>query len=60
MNGDELIAKINQSGARLWNGTDGKWAVSNDIASLRWLLDIGVIDAIERGGRLARYKGKVK
>lgn len=60
MNGDELRAKIDQSGATLWDGMGGKWVISNDIASLRWLLDIGVIDAIERGGRLAKYKGKVK
>lgn len=60
MNGSEIHAKIQQSGATRWNGTGGSWVISNDIAPLAWLLDIGVIDNIERGGTLSKYRGKIK
>lgn len=61
MTRDEQIAAIKHSGATLhvlaFKNTH--IAVSNDIESLRWLLDISVIESIERDGKYGRYKGKV-
>lgn len=58
---DWVHAQIKHAGAMLhvFALNNQHVAASHDIAGMAWLLDIGVIDSIERGDMLARYKGKV-
>ena len=59
MDKDFKIAKVAQSGA-IWFATmSGNYALSDDITQMQWLLDIGVIDSIERGGKRSKYMGLI-